>query len=314
VDVGAAGDAGDAIVRGVVLALTFGMTSALGAQASRRPVPCAPAGYDRAALVALKQASFAISDSVRRQAFALEVSDCLADADPTVRDGIAFEALQSLMRNQQLTTETVAALRDRLVPWLTGPEGAGFSRPFAALVLADVARTDRVAPWMTSEQRVQFVRAAADYLTNVRDYRGYDETEGWRHGVAHGADLVMQLAFNPAVGRDELALILAAVASQVAPTGHFYMYGEPNRLAAPVLAIARRGLFSPAEWDAWFAQVSGPAPLARWADAYGSQAGLAKRHNTLAFLSFLYLNAKLSGAEPLAPLLPGVEAGLRALP
>ena len=27
--------------------------------------------------------------------------------------------------------------------------------------------------------------AAAAYLSGVRDYRGYDETAGWRHGVAH---------------------------------------------------------------------------------------------------------------------------------
>ena len=31
---------------------------------------------------------------------------------------------------------------------------------------------------------------------SVRDYRGFDAKQGWRHGVAHGADLLLQLSRN----------------------------------------------------------------------------------------------------------------------
>jgi hypothetical protein len=275
---------------------------------------CTPAGYDRPALDALKATGFAIADSARRNAFALAIADCLGDADPAIRDGLAFEALQKLMREKALAPATIVALRDKLLPQLAGPEGDGFARPFAALVLAEVARTDRVAPWMTAEERVRMVDAAVAYLGGVRDYRGYDEREGWRHGVAHGADLVMQLAYNTNVGKPELERILGAVASQVAPSGHFYTYGEGERLANPVIAVARRNVLTAAEWEAFFKQVMDPAPLAQWRDAYKTQAGLAKKHDTLGFLSIIYLNAKIGGADALAPLLPGVEAGIRALP
>ncbi len=275
---------------------------------------CAPRGMDRAALDALKAGGFRIADVRERHAFALEIADCLGDPDPQVRDGLAFEALQALMRGTQLDVPTVRALRDRLVPRLTAADPDGFSRPFAALVLAEVARTDRIAPWMGAEERRASVAAASAYLRGVHDYRGFDERDGWRHGVAHGADLVMQLAYNANVDRAGLERILDAVASQVAPAGHFYMYGEAERLAAPVIAVARRGVLTQAEWDAFFARVSASAPLGDWRDAYRSQAGLAKKHDTLAFLSFIYLNARIGGAEQLAPLLPGVEKGIRALP
>jgi hypothetical protein len=279
--------------------------SPLAAQgaALRSASQCPPATHDRAALVALKASGFAVA-----------LIGCLADSDPGIRDGVAFEALQTWMRAKLLSPATVVTLRDRLVPILTDPEGDGFARPFAALVLADVARTDRIDPWMTPAERSALVNAAADYVKGVRDYRGFDDREGWRHGVAHGADLLMQLAYNPALVRADLDRILDAVASQVAPPGHFYRYGEAERLAAPVAAIARRGILTQAEWDAWFAAIAAPAPLAQWSDAYRTQDGLAKRHDTMAFLSFLYLNAKLGGAPHWAPLLPGIEAGVRALP
>ena len=67
-------------------------------------------------------------------------------------------------------------------------DAAGFRKPFAALALSEVARSDRVEPVFTGEQREQLVAAAAAYLGGVRDYRGFSETEGWRHGVAHNGD------------------------------------------------------------------------------------------------------------------------------
>jgi hypothetical protein len=49
----------------------------------------------------------------------------------------------------------------------------------------------------------------------VSDYRGFDDKEGWRHGVAHGSDWLMQLALNPALDRGQLDQMLAAIATQV---------------------------------------------------------------------------------------------------
>jgi hypothetical protein len=43
-----------------------------------------------------------------------------------------------------------------------------------------------------------------------------------------------------------------------------------------------------AAWKAWLTRIAAPAPLASWREAYGSQEGLAKRHNTRAFLLALY--------------------------
>ena len=101
------------------------------------------------------------------------------------------------------------------------------------------------------------MRAATTYVTTLTDYRGFDASEGWRHGVAHGADLLLQLSLNLALDRAQLDAILAAVASQVMPAnGHFYIYGEGERLMAPVFYIGRRGALSSADWSEWFARLA----------------------------------------------------------
>jgi hypothetical protein len=105
------------------------------------------------------------------------------------------------------------------------------------------------------------------------------------------------------------------VSSQIAPPGeHFYIYGESERLARPVLFVAMRGLHSPEEWTGWFAQVASSAPLSGWDQAYQSNAGLARRHNTRAFLLLVYAEIRDSKNEHLARLAPIVTAALAKVP
>ena len=158
--------------------------------------------------------------------------------------------------------------------------------------------------------------AATLYLQSVRDYRGFATGEGWRHGVAHSADLLMQLALNPAVDKGQLKRIASAVQTQIAPAaGHSYIFGESERLARPVLYAARRALLDAAWWQAWVQAVASPAPFATWDAAFESTAGLSRLHNTKAFLLALYANLQESKNEALQnTLLPPVRDALLKLP
>lgn len=296
--------------------LTIGallLTACIVEQASV-PDACQPPGWDRARLEALEAASFEIADPAERAAFARAITGCLASPDPVLRDRIAFGSLSHMLRADQLDVATRAALVEDLLPRLASADPEGFERPFAALALSELARAERLDGRLGDTVRSRLLDGATGYFVAVRDYRGFDALEGWRHGVAHGADFLMQLALNPSLGRDELARIRDAVATQVAPVGHFYVYGEPERLARPILVMADRGIFTTEEWRTWFEQIASPAPLASWDEAFSSQNGLAKRHDTLAFLQAIWLNAGLSESTGIRALLPGAEAALRALP
>ena len=267
------------------------------AQASAA-APCPPAGHSRAGLLELGQGDFVIEDADRRNQMAIALLACTGDPDPDIRDGIVYEGLSTWLRGRQLAPETVQTLREGLLRQLRETDDAnGFLKPFAALDLAEVVRSDRVDAVFTPAQREAIVAAADNYLRGVRDYRGFSETEGWRHGVAHGADLVLQLVLNPRIDAAQVHRLLGAVAAQVSPPGEvFYIYGEPDRLARAVYHAYRRGDLAASEWESWFNGISSPAPLGAWSDAWSTQAGLAKRHNTLAFLRALQL-AGMSAAD-----------------
>ncbi|MFT3807573.1 DUF2785 domain-containing protein [Arenimonas sp.] len=290
---------------------------ALLAAAGSASADCPPPGWTKEKLLELKANKFAVEDFAARSSLAVDLLACLSSPDPQLRDGIAFEAETSWLRSGQFDHATRQAILQALLPKLRkdASDREGFTAPFAALVLAEVARTDRLSAWMTTEQRTELVTAAAEFLEGVNDYRGFDAKEGWRHGVAHGADLAMQLALNPQLDRAQLDRLLAAVRKQIAPAGeHFYIYGESERLLRPMLFIAQRGLHDEAFWKAWLTDLIAPAPLPSWDSAFSSQAGLAKRHNTQAFLLALYANTRDSEQPVMQSLAGSTREALQALP
>ena len=296
-------------MRRIGLAVVVLLTHALPAMGQSA---CPPAGTDLKSLQLVRQQGFAV-DAATRDTLVEGLLPCLGDADPALRDGIAYEAYAAWMRGKQLDAGALRKLRDRLYAVLQQPDEAGFRQPFAALVLSEVARTDRIEPWMTAKERAAMVRAAAGYLADVHDYRGFVAGEGWRHGVAHGSDWLMQLALNPALERKQLDAILQAVARQVVPeSAHAYVFGEPGRLARPVLYVAKRGILAEPEWTQWFGAL--PARLGDPAKAYNDAAWLAKRHDLLAFLTAVQLEADQADDANIRALKAPALAAIRAIP
>jgi hypothetical protein len=259
---------------------------------------------------ALKANKWKVDDAAKRQKLAIDMLDCLQNPDPVLRDEIGFEGLQNWMRTDKLDTSTLQSIRVTLLARLTAPDPSGFARPFAALALAEVARVDRLKPYLTPADRMALVTAGAAYLTGVRDYRGFDEKEGWRHGVAHAADLMVQLSLNPALGKSEHEVILAAIASQVVAHGaHFYQYGEGERLMMPVFLLTRRDTLTGADWDTWFTRLLAPYNP----KATTTQATLAQRHNLYAFLYPLNAYLNIGSSTQNATVQPFVTRALKAL-
>jgi hypothetical protein len=277
---------------------------------------CPPAGMSRDQLLELKTHEFAVPDDASRQKLALDLVDCLGSTDQELRDGITYSAMSTWMRGKQLTPATVGKIMERLLAQLAPdqPDPAGVRRPFAALTLAEVVRVDRIDRFMTDPQLQHLIDVTTRYLQSIRDYRGFDEREGWRHGVAHTSDVMLQLAVNPRTSKVQLDQMLAAIATQVAPPGeHSYIYGEGDRLAQAVFYIAKRKLHTADEWQKWFAQVSAPAPLANWGDAWSSQRGISKHHNTMQFLTTLYVYVRESGPDFQDLVLPSIVASLKPM-
>jgi hypothetical protein len=277
---------------------------------------CPPAGYDIATLSELRGRHFDIADTAERQKFARNLLACLNSPDPTLRDRIAYEAYATWRHDKSLDAATwhsiESSLLDNVNTRKVDPDGV--IKPFAVLVLGEAVKADRAAPYLSEEERRLLLSAAANYLVALRDYRGFDEGVGWRHGAAHAADLLAQLALSPSFGKVEMDRILAATSAQiVAADAHFYIYGEGERLSTVVAAIASREIYTAEEWRAWLVQVVSPAPFKKWDEAYWSQAGLAKVHNTMSFLLALYAQTALDKRAAVTLLAPMVAKAMQPL-
>lgn len=279
---------------------------------------CPPAGWTPTALAQLKAQKWAVQSPAQRDELAVALLPCLANPDPQLRDGIAFEALSFWLRQKQLTVDVQQRIFSTLVKQVDAkaPDADGFADSFAVLTLAEIARADRLAPFLSDSERQALVGTASQYVRSVRDYRGFIEGQGWRHGVAHGADLLMQLALNPAIGKAQLERMVDAAMSQVRPaSGHFYVYGESERLARPILVAARRGLIDADWWRQSLVGLGAPDPFAAWEQAIASEAGLSRLHNTKAFVLVLYANVRDSPHAGLRDaLLAPVREVLEKLP
>lgn len=271
---------------------------------------CPPAGETRASLQLLKATAWKEpADDTKRQALAVALLDCLAEPDPWLRDDVGFDAQVHWMRGGRLDDTTLAAIRQRLLAMLAAPpDAAGFAQPFAALVLAEVARVDRLRGNLSDEERAALVAQGTRWLAAWRDVRAFDEKEGWRHGTAHGADLMLQLALNRRLTRPQADLLLAAVAAQALPAGdNAWRHGEPDRLAAPVFYLAQGPLLDAAEWERWLLALA----MKRQRTPFNAVT-LAQKHNLSAFLNSLYVATQETGsAETKARLLPGLRKALR---
>lgn len=251
----------------------------------------------------------AASASERASAFIA----CLGDPDPRIRDGIAFAGLSGMLREGQLTPEQLRSLWTRLGTGLQAQDPDGYRKPFVALALAEVARTDRIQPWMLPAERASMVEDASAYLASVRDYRGHVDGEGWRHGVAHGADWLMQLALNPNIDGAARTRLLAAIAQQVQPAdGSSYRFGEPSRLARAAYFLLASGLVDEPAMHAWLDELVtrlGPMP-----EDTEQSAWWVHRNNLETFLNALVALSSQSSSTQASTLTQAIHKQLRQLP
>lgn len=250
-----------------------------------------------------------------KAALALSLTDCLENPDPALRDDYAFTTLSALLRSGDIDTETLRTLKTELLARFADANADmnGFRGPFAALALAEVARTDRISPWMSEAERSELIAAANTYLAALTDYRGFSEAGGWRHGVAHTADLLMQLSLNPQLTKSQAEALLAAIALKAGTPDHAYVFGESERLAAPVTYLAFKETFTAEEWSAWFTSLWPPEDPAR-ETVFKSEASLTRLHNLRAFAQSVYVSAMASNDDRMKPVAGAALQFLKQLP
>ncbi|GAA4557999.1 DUF2785 domain-containing protein [Planotetraspora kaengkrachanensis] len=217
--------------------------------------------------------------AVRR--LADELSAMLVSPDPTVRDDHAYTALARWTGEGHLD-ELLVDIGDTSARRFTHPDIQ--ARSFAALVLARVLDRVRAVPRAVPEETAdRWYGTFAAWFPAEVDTRGWDNTLGWLHAVAHGADAAAAFAtVLPCRGSALLDLCARRMIAEA--TRHCYVQLEDARLARAITAILFAPCLSVDEATGWLDTVTRafagaePGPVPPWA------------FNTFATLQSLHLH------------------------
>lgn len=228
-----------------------------------------------------------------------ELTGMLGSPDPAVREGLAFPTLATWI-DEGVYDDLLTGLGDGMCAGLVVGLGdvAGdtvFRRSSSALVLAECLDRDTGARLVSAQTVLGWGDRIAAWFVRERDLRGFVPGLGWAHAVAQGADAIGALARSPHLGAPELTVLLDVLADRLlAPTGEFFVAGEPDRLAAATMHVLRRDVLALSLLEPWIAR------LAAGAVPRGDQDNHPFRvaGNVQAFLRSLHLQLALGTDHP----------------
>ncbi len=219
-----------------------------------------------------------------------QLLSCLHSPAPSVRDDIGYMGIATLIRSGQVEIKMLRKAFNQLMTDISANKAnkEGVYIPFAILALSEIVRADRISPFLTKQQRSDIIDTIDLHLKNLNDYRGFSDQDGWRHHVAHSADVLLQLSLNDMINEEQLRQMGQIILRSIRPnTVHFYHFNEPKRLARAMAYILMRQEVTMSHWRAELEKAIKPQGLSSWGETYKSQAGLAQQHNVYAFFSAL---------------------------
>jgi hypothetical protein len=232
----------------------------------------------------------------------------LRSPDPRVRDDAAYSTLATRI-SQGRADEHLGALGDAAAALLADP--AIQARSFGALLLALVvdrvntisSGIPQVGSAVEAVQPIDVVRWLALFLSwyaGEQDLRGHDQTLGWLHAVAHGADTLAAFGGSRLLNSAELLMLLDVAAQRLhTPTAHHLTQQEDDRLGLAAMTILARGAVPAGDTCAWIDRLAEP-----WRNRAGGETS-AQLDNTIRFARTLHLQLTLGiRIEPDGPLLP----------
>lgn len=178
---------------------------------------------------------------VSQQDAVTELATLLRDLDPAVRDDLAYTVLARLI--PRLDAGLCRELGDEMAARFTDPQIQ--VRTFAPLILAPIVRR--------GEFSEHWLSAFESWYPAERDLRGWDDTLGWLHAAAHGADLLGAFGRCPHVA--PTSMLRLAVVRMLTPTDFLFAQMEDVRLAAALALILSREELSEAQSTDWLAPI-----------------------------------------------------------
>lgn len=172
----------------------------------------------------------------------------LGSPDPVLRDQLIYTTFYKLISNGHLDSEILQNMLLNLIGENYLLKGVGleeddsvFTRTFSSLIIALILNSDNKNNFLSDGEISEVKNRLLDYFIKEQDYRGFVETKGWAHSVAHAADAIDELIQSPKLPLVCFDEILQIIRGKVLQGRMAYHDDEDERLIIAIMSMLKRG-------------------------------------------------------------------------
>lgn len=174
----------------------------------------------------------------------------IGNPDGYLRDNLIYRGFCELILNGKFTEEQLVTILktclddEHLYLNIThyGPSDDVFTRSFSALVITLILGKDREKRSLPEERIVEAIYRSIHYLFLESDYRGFVNTKGWAHAVAHGSDLLTEAIRHPLMMDSQLLCNALQSLKSCLHTEYALIDEEEERMLPIIDALLEKGL------------------------------------------------------------------------
>lgn len=235
-----------------------------------------------------------------------EMLNNIGSLDAQLRDELIYTTLSHWIPGNSLTANEL----EQIVPVVLDKNhllfklgetntDSVFTRSFSMLVIPLLFMRHRESPFLSKDQIHQIKEKVFYNVQEERDYRGYDEENGWAHAIAHAADALDDLAQCSELDKNDLLTILNLVYEKMITTDRIYSDGEDERMVQPIISVLNRKLLSQTYVEQWIQSFGDVEKNLEFHLAF------KRKTNIKNFLKSLYFRIKFHKVD--ADLCPTIE-------
>jgi hypothetical protein len=205
----------------------------------------------------IRDNDYAVPYGINQYELSLEMMDNIGDVDSELRDDLILTNLFKWINEGILSANEVYKLlkialdENHLLKGLGNINDSVFSRTFSAEIIAFIIYRHRKENFISKTDIQKVFNTFLKFYIEDKDVRGYVESKGWAHGVAHGADALDEFARCEDIGYEGLKKILDSIYYKVNINHYGYIHFEDERMITAIKATLERKLIPMKEIEDW---------------------------------------------------------------
>ena len=175
----------------------------------------------------------------------------IGDPDPKIRDGLVYPVLAHLLHDKHLESDKLNNVFQRLLSPVflrydmgNEEQNSVLKRSFSVLQLAILLYVHRRDNVLDKDVLLPAIKTILNYVEEETVLEGYDQEVGWKHAVAHSADLLAQIVQLEEASKELLETVWNLCQRKFLNAEYLFVSDEDERMTTALVASLQRNLLT----------------------------------------------------------------------